>query len=75
MLNNNDCSRILDIRNGFNFPKDVANFLELHRNPSVSLKPESLDVNGNHEAHFLMPPIFSSLLQNQLSKNPLKAKP
>ena len=53
ILNSNDCSRILDIIYGSDFPKNFADFLELKRTLSVSLEPESkLDVNGNRESTF-----------------------
>ena len=53
ILRSDDCSRILNIINAFDFPKNFSDFLELKRTPSVLLEPESkLDVNGNHKSTF-----------------------
>lgn len=48
MQDSNDRSRILDLINALDFPKDVVDFLNLEPSSLASFEPESnLDVDGD----------------------------
>ena len=53
MQDSNDRSRILDLINALDFPKDVVDFLNLEPSSLASFEPESnLDVDGDWDPLF-----------------------